>query len=90
MASRFMHIEDKTGNVMVKHRGAVGRVIPVKDTSGKVIRWDGYVGQSKVTTSRQKRNCAWNILTHLGIQEQHLSAGGAAASRGPTGGRHRY
>lgn len=84
MASRFMHIA-ADGGVVVKHRGVVGRVIPVKATDGAVLRWDGYVGQAKVTSSRTQRNCAWNICKHLGIQEQSLQG-----PPQPTRSRNRY
>lgn len=71
MASRFWSVSTN-GNVKVKHRGVVGRVVPVKDHQGRVLKWDCYIGQRKIGSSSRQRLGAQRILDELGITEKSL------------------
>ena len=80
MASRFFEVR-RDGGVWVKTRGIVGKVVKVQDREGRVLRWDCYVGSSKIGQSKGERLGARLILKHLGIKESNLQGGRGGGGR---------
>ena len=68
MAHRW-YTTHRNGLVDVKGIGVVGKVVPVKDNRGVTVRWEGYIGSTRVGTSKTLDGAAILILKRKGLKE---------------------